>query len=174
MRRVPLVVLLFTHIAGPDLGRIPDPHFLAHLLQHLHQPLRVTRGFQPNQRRHRQLPVPSLRFAVAVLQLRFSAFSALAVAPSHLLPAGMKITSYNPHRRLLPSPASFLVLYRKRRLRIGASLRPYPISSSSRQRTRVGAMLSHPAKLTTVTSSAPSSCSPVSSDSVLHTAPQSH
>src|ERR1035438_3648904 len=128
MRRVPLVGLLLAHIAGPDLCRIPDPHFVAQLLQHLHKPLRVTRRFQPNQRRHRQLPVPPLRFAVAVLQLRFSAFSALAVEPRHLLPAGMKITSYNPHRRLLPSPASFLVLYRKRRLRIGASLRPYPIN----------------------------------------------
>src|SRR5664279_5138165 len=130
MRRVPLVVLLFTHIAGPDLGRIPDPHFVAHLLQHLHKPLRVSRCFQPNQRGHRQLPIPPLRFAVAVLQLRFSAFSALAVEPSHLLPAGMKTTSYTPHRRLLPSPASFLVLCRKRRLRIGASVRPYPIGST--------------------------------------------
>src|SRR5271165_6336403 len=88
------------------------------LLQHLHQPLTVPRGFQSDQRRRRQLPIPSFRFAVAIHQLLLCHLGSLVVEPGNLLPAGMVITPYNKHRRLLSSPASFLVLNRKRRLRI--------------------------------------------------------
>src|ERR1019366_3836848 len=95
-----------------------------------HKPLTVAAGFYSHQRRLRHAAIKLLGLAIAVDQLALARFSRRGVQPRHLLPAGMKITSYNPHRRLLPSPASFLVLYRKRRLRIGASLRPYPISSS--------------------------------------------
>src|ERR1019366_2907215 len=93
-----------------------------------HKPLTVAAGFYSHQRRLRHAAIKLLGLAIAVDQLALARFSRRGVQPRHLLPAGMKITSYNPHRRLLPSPASFLVLYRKRRLRIGASLRPYPIN----------------------------------------------
>src|ERR1019366_10810325 len=99
-----------------------------------HKPLTVAAGFYSHQRRLRHAAIKLLGLAIAVDQLALARFSRRGVQPRHLLPAGMKITSYNPHRRLLPSPASFLVLYRKRRLRIGASLRPYPINPFAKQK----------------------------------------
>jgi hypothetical protein len=97
------------HVAGPDLRCIADPHFVSQSLPQLHKPLAVARCFQSNPRSHRQLPIPPLRLAVAVLQPLFSGFARLGVAPRHLLPAGMKITSYNPHLKAPSFPASFVL-----------------------------------------------------------------
>src|SRR6267142_2353406 len=61
-------------------------------------------------------------------QLPLPALSRLRVQPTHLLPAGMEITSYNHHlRRLLSFPAS---LSSNQDYRVQSSLRSYPISSA--------------------------------------------
>src|SRR5271165_6707422 len=81
-------------------------------------PTRAARLAAPSKAPTPVAPIPPLRFAVPVHQLLFSCLPSFAVEPGNLLPTGMVITSYNKHRRLLSSPASFLVLNRKRRLRI--------------------------------------------------------
>jgi hypothetical protein len=60
-------------------------------------------------------------------QLSLSGFAGLRVQPGNLLPAGMKITTYNQHGRLLPPRG--LVL-KPRLFWPEVSLRPYPINIS--------------------------------------------
>src|SRR5947207_10350580 len=62
----------------------------------------VARGFHADQRRRRKLPIEPLRISQGLHQLLLPSFSRLRIQPTHLLPAGMKITSYNHHLRLLP------------------------------------------------------------------------
>src|SRR5271165_3285781 len=116
VQRIALVGLLLAHVAGPDLRRIPDPDFMAQLLQQVHEPLTIAAGLQSNPRRRRQLPVELLGCAVAVAQLVLVHFSGFVVENRHLLPTRMEITPYNQHRRLLPSPASFSSSTTKERL----------------------------------------------------------
>src|SRR5271165_7009551 len=116
---IALVCLLLAHVAGPNLGRIPDPDCMAQLLQQVHEPLAVAAGFQPNPRRRRQLPVELFGFAVAIAQLVPVHFSGLAVDNRNLLPTGMEITPYNKHRRLLlPQHLSSSSTTKERLLRI--------------------------------------------------------
>jgi len=97
MLRVPSICLLPPHATGPDLRRIPHPQLVAQLGQQIHQPVTVARRFHPDQRRRRQLPIKPLGIPRGLHQLPFPRLSRLRVQPRNLLPAGMKITSYNHH-----------------------------------------------------------------------------
>ena len=70
---------LFAHITGADLGRVPDPHLVSHLLQAIDEPLTVTAGFHADQRAHGQLPVEVLGFSVPVHQFALAALSGLRI-----------------------------------------------------------------------------------------------
>src|SRR5207249_1143402 len=65
-------------------------------------PMAVARRLHPDQRRRRYLPIEPFRISRGLHQLLLPSFSCLRIQPTHLLPAGMKITSYNHHLRLLP------------------------------------------------------------------------
>jgi hypothetical protein len=108
MRRVPPVGFLLAHAAGPNLRRIAHPQLVSDLRQQVHQPVTVAGGFHPDQRRRRHLPVEPLGIARGLYQLLLAGFARLRIQPTNLLPAGMKITPYNHHLRLLPSPASLV------------------------------------------------------------------
>src|SRR3984957_11598546 len=103
MGRVPLVRLLLAHVTGPDLRRIPDPDLVSQVFHQLHEPLAVARGLHADQHRRRQLLVKLLGVAAGMYQLPLPTIPGLCIQPTHLLPAGMEITSYNHHRRLLSS-----------------------------------------------------------------------
>src|ERR1022692_140015 len=116
------------HVTGPDLCRIPDPDLMPQILDQLDEPLTVTRGLHADQCRRRQLLIKHLGVAAGMHQLPFPGFPCLAIEPRNLLPAGMEITPYNHHRRLLSSPASSSS---KQRLPgFESSLHSYPISPS--------------------------------------------
>src|SRR5207302_9481891 len=89
------------HVTGPDLRRISDPDLVSQVFDQLDEPLTVARGLQANQRRRRHLLIKHFGVAVGMHQLPFRAIPGLGVQPTHLLPAGMEITLYNNHRRLL-------------------------------------------------------------------------
>src|SRR5439155_1906647 len=125
--RVPLVRLLLPHIAGPNLRRIAHPQLVSQLTEQIHQPMAVARRLHPDQRRRRYLPIEPFRISRGLHQLLLPSFSCLRIQPTHLLPAGMKITSYNHHLRLLLSPASWS-LNQKTNSGFSWSLRSYPIS----------------------------------------------
>src|ERR1700692_399216 len=67
----------------------------------------IATGFYPDQRRHRQAAVEPLRFPITVYQLVFGDLSGLRLENRYLLKAGMKITPYNLHRRLLLVPDQY-------------------------------------------------------------------
>jgi len=100
--RVPSVRLLFAHAAGPDLRRVPHPQLMTQFRQQIHQPVTVSRRFHPDQPRRRQLPIKALRLSRCLHQFPLPAFSRLRIHPTHLLPAGMEITSIIIMPRLLP------------------------------------------------------------------------
>src|SRR5207247_5437655 len=83
------------------------PQLVTQLAQQIHQPVTVAGGFHADQRRRRYLPVEPFRVARGLYQLLLPALSRLRVQPTHLLPAGMKITSYNHHVRRLLSAQQF-------------------------------------------------------------------
>src|SRR5271156_45749 len=103
MCRVALVRLLLAHVAGSDLGCISDPDLMPQILDQFDEPLAVARGLHADQHRRRQLLIEHPGVAASMHQLPFPAIPSLHVHPTHLLPAGMEITSYNHHRRLLSS-----------------------------------------------------------------------
>src|SRR5271156_3057900 len=103
MCRVALVRLLLAHVAGSDLGCISDPDLMPQILDQFDEPLAVARGLHADQPRRRQLLIEHPGVAASMHQLPFPAIPSLHVHPTHLLPAGMEITSYNHHRRLLSS-----------------------------------------------------------------------
>src|SRR5438128_10930399 len=107
MRRIALIRLLLPHVAGTNLRRIAHPQLVTQLAQQIHQPVTVAGGFHADQRRRRYLPVEPFRVARGLYQLPLPALSRLRVQPTHLLPAGMKITSYNHHVRRLLSAQQF-------------------------------------------------------------------
>ena len=69
MTRVPLVRTLLAHIAGADLGRIPYPNLMAQPLHQIEEPLAISSGLDPDQRRLAQLPVEPFCLAIGVTQL---------------------------------------------------------------------------------------------------------
>src|ERR1700758_2661516 len=101
MCRVALVRLLLAHVTGPDLCRISDPDLVPQIFPQFDEPLAVARGLHADKHRRRQCLIEKLRIARSMPQLPLPALSRLRVQPTHLLPAGMEITTYNPHRRLL-------------------------------------------------------------------------
>src|SRR5207249_4360892 len=76
----------------------------------IHQPVAVAGGFHADQCGRRYLPVEPFRVARGLYQLLLPSLSRLRIQPAHLLPAGMKITSYNHHVRRLLSFREALVL----------------------------------------------------------------
>src|SRR5881409_417892 len=110
MRRIALIRLLLPHVAGTNLRRIAHPQLVTQLAQQIHQPVAVAGGFHADQRGRRYLPVEPFRVARGLYQLLLPALSRLRVQPTHLLPAGVKITSYNHHVRRLLSFREALVL----------------------------------------------------------------
>src|SRR5206468_3539650 len=98
------------HVAGTNLRRIAHPQLVTQLAQQIHQPVTVAGGFHADQRRRRYLPVEPFRVARGLYQLLLPGLSRLRVQPTHLLPAGVKITSYNHHVRRLLSFREALVL----------------------------------------------------------------
>src|ERR1700737_4755116 len=67
----------------------------------------IATGFFPDQRRHSQAAVEPLRFSITVYQLVLGDLSGLRLENRYLLKAGMKITPYNLHRRLLLVPDQY-------------------------------------------------------------------
>src|SRR5438094_7759309 len=110
MRRIALVRLLLPHVAGTNLRRIAHPQLVTQLAQQIHQPVTVAGGFHADQRRRRYLPVEPFRVARGLYQLPLPGLSRIRIQPTHLLPTGMKITSYNHHVRRLLSAQQFCFL----------------------------------------------------------------
>src|SRR5437867_92193 len=129
--RVPLVRLLLPHIAGPNLRRIAHPQLVSQLTEQIHQPMAVARRLHPDQRRRRYLPIEPFRISRGLHQLLLPSFSCLRIQPTHLLPAGMKITSYNHHVRRLLSFREALVL----KPRLPDSIEPSLLSNQLHLRT---------------------------------------
>src|SRR5438445_924302 len=127
MRRIALVRLLLPHVAGTNLGRIAHPQLVTQLAQQIHQPVAVAGGFHADERGRRYLPVESFRVARGLYQLPLPGLSRLRIQPTHLLPAGMKITSYNHHVRRLLSFREALVL----KPRLPDSIEPSLLSNQS-------------------------------------------
>jgi len=98
MSSVALVGLLFAHIAGPDLGRIADPQFVAQPLHQLLEPQRITDRLHAHQRRGVQFPVEPLGISCGMNQPALLYFPGRTIKNRYLLEAGMKITSYNLHK----------------------------------------------------------------------------
>jgi hypothetical protein len=91
-----------------------------------HKPLAVPGRLHTDENRALQSPVKTLGFSRCMIQLLLLGFSRNCVYPTNLLPTGVKITSNNYHRRLLPtdsfgSPNRSLRGYER-------SLRSYPIN----------------------------------------------
>src|SRR5580704_11766610 len=126
--RVAPVVFLCAHVACTNLRCVSDPQVVPRGRSHLYKPLAVPSRLHSNQSRCRQSTVILLRFARRMLQLPFSRLSSDRVYPTNLLPTGVIITSYNHHRRLLPTecfgPPNRSILGYDR------SLRSYPINPS--------------------------------------------
>src|SRR5205807_2972152 len=110
------------HESGPH-----RPTHNSQLRQQIHQPVTVAGGFHADQRRRRYLPVEPFRVARGLDQLLLSGLSRLRVQPTHLLPAGVKITSYNHHVRRLLSFREALVL----KPRLPDSIEPSLLSNQS-------------------------------------------
>src|SRR6266704_2151864 len=127
MRRIALIRLLLPHVAGTNLGRIAHPQLVTQLRPQIHQPVTVAGGFHADQRRRGHSPIKPLRIARGLYQLLLPALSRLRVQPTHLLPAGMKITSYNHHVRRLLSFREALVL----KPRLPDSIEPSLLSNQS-------------------------------------------
>ena len=109
-------------------GSAPRPRSRSRpqILDQLHEPLAVARGFHADQHRRRQLLIEQLGIARGMHQPPFPAIPGLRVQPTHLLPAGMEITSYNHHCEGSFLPSLFVL---KQRLHgPESSLRSYPIS----------------------------------------------
>src|SRR5271170_1132676 len=100
------VGLLTAHIAGPNLGRIPDPHLVAQPLQQLDEPLAVAAGLDAHQRRPIQSAIKPLCLALAVDQLALADLPGLRIENRYLLPPWMKITPYNLHEGFSGSSSS--------------------------------------------------------------------
>src|SRR5213076_114960 len=115
------------HVAGTNLRRIAHPQLVTQLAQQIHQPVTVAGGFHADQRRRRYSPVEPFRVARGLYQLLLPGLSRLRIQPTHLLPAGMKITSYNPHVRRLLSFREALVL----KPRLPDSIEPSLLSNQS-------------------------------------------
>src|SRR5206468_10789083 len=115
------------HVAGTNLRRIAHPQLVTQLAQQIHQPVTVAGGFHADQRRRRYLPVEPFRVARGLDQLLLSGLSRLRVQPTHLLPAGVKITSHNHHVRRLLSFREALVL----KPRLPDSIEPSLLSNQS-------------------------------------------
>jgi hypothetical protein len=99
--RIASVGLLPAHVAGPNLSRISHPNQVAQPLQQLDKPLAVAARFNPNKRWRLQSTIEPFRLSIPVHQLQLDNLPGLRVENRNLLPTGMEITSYNPHRRLL-------------------------------------------------------------------------
>src|ERR1700731_2121424 len=67
----------------------------------------VTTSFYPNQRTPSQASVEPLLISISVYQLVLGDLSGLRIENRYLLKAGMKITPYNLHRRLLLVPDQY-------------------------------------------------------------------
>src|SRR5216110_3228031 len=124
---IALVRLLLPHVAGTNLRRIAHPQLVTQLAQQIHQPVAVAGGFHADQRGRRYLPVEPFRVARGLYQLLLPGLSRLRIQPTHLLPAGMKITSYNHHVRRLLSFREDLVL----KPRLPDSIEPSLLSNQS-------------------------------------------
>ena len=112
MLGVPLIRHLLPYATGPDLRCVTHPQFVPDLSQQVHQPMSVSCRLHTDQRRHRKLPIKPLGIARGLDQLPFPGFPCLRIQPTHLLPAGMKITSYNHHAKAPSSPASLVLNFR--------------------------------------------------------------
>src|SRR5271168_1804110 len=99
--RVPLVRLLLAHKTSPDLRRISDPDLVPQIFDQLNEPRTVACGFHADQHRRRQPLIKLLGVTASMDQFLLPRFPGLRVQPIYLLPAGMEITPYNHHRRLL-------------------------------------------------------------------------
>ena len=129
MRCVSLVRLLPPHIAGSNLCRVAYPQLVAEFGQQVHQPMTVSSCFHANQRWRRHLLEP-FRIAAGSHQLLLASFSGLRVQPTHLLPAGMKITPYNHH-----CEGSFLPRSLSPQTKTTGSIEPSLLSNQSFSRT---------------------------------------
>src|ERR1035437_3945318 len=67
----------------------------------------VATGFYPDPRTHGQAAVEPLCLPITVYQLVLGDLSGLRLENRYLLKAGMKITPYNLHRRLLLVPDQY-------------------------------------------------------------------
>src|SRR5947207_9664650 len=130
MRRIALVRLLLPYVAGTNLRRIAHPQLVTQLAQQIHQPVTVAGGFHADQRRRRYSPVEPFRVARGLYQLLLPGLSRLRIQPTHLLPTGMKITSYNHHVRRLLSFREALVL----KPRLPDSIEPSLLSNQGSRR----------------------------------------
>ena len=85
-------------------GSEPHPQSTPHAqpFQQIDKPLAVAASLNADQRRRSQRAIKPLRLAIPVHQLVFAYLPGLRIENRYLLPARMKITSYNLHRRLLP------------------------------------------------------------------------
>src|ERR1700733_4409717 len=109
MCRVPLVRLLLAHVTGSDLRRISDPDLVSQVFHQLDEPLTVARGLHADQYRRHQLLIKHFGVTTGMHQFLLAGFPRLAVQPTHLLPAGMEITSYNHHAKAPSSPEALVL-----------------------------------------------------------------
>ena len=105
MTCIPLVRNLLAYIAGPDLGRIPYPYLITQPLHQIEEPLAISCGLDPDQRRLAQLLVEPFCLAVGMAQLPLLELTCLRIAHRYLLKARVEITSYNLHKAS-PTPES--------------------------------------------------------------------
>src|SRR5215469_5680774 len=99
MLGIPPISLLFPHLLGPDLRRIPYPYFIIELRQQALEPARMSGGLDSYPHLFPfQLAIELLSLS-AMPQPPFSAFSCFRLYPSDLLHARMIIAAYNYHRR---------------------------------------------------------------------------
>src|SRR2546430_10462350 len=91
-------MLLLPRVAGPNLRRIADKHFVSQLRHQLQKPLTVPSRFHADPRTGRKLAVKLLDRSCLMHQLLISSLARLAIQPRNLLPTGVKITSNKNHK----------------------------------------------------------------------------
>src|SRR5215467_3968886 len=101
VRCIAAVRLLLPYLCSTDSRRIPDPDLVPHLTEHVGKPMAVPGRLQPQTHRTLQSFVEPPGFAIGMHQLELSGFACVGIHKSNYLPAGMEITTYNHHGRLL-------------------------------------------------------------------------
>src|SRR2546430_6107220 len=104
-------MLLLPRVAGPNLRRIADKHFVSQLRHQLQKPLTVPSRFHTDPRTGRKLLVKLLDRSCLMHQLLIPSLARLAIQPRNLLPTGVKITSNKNHKA--PSVPRVSVLNQK-------------------------------------------------------------